>query len=169
MFSIIIDQLRFKKLHIGEYDRISMMVAWVWMVLIGMVVNSDILLYDKDFFAFGVSVILQTIGIYIAYLVMVWWLKKQTYYDGNGNLWGLVVTASTVDMVTPLIALSHPIVMVIFAVVSFAVFYNALKNGLNLEAKATVITILVVTVFVLILGALAGAIAAIVGLPIEQM
>jgi len=169
MFSIIIDQLRFRKLHIGEYDRISMMVAWVWMVLIGMVVNSDILLYDKNLFVFGVSVILQTIGIYIAYLIMVWWLKKQAYYDGNGNLWGLVVTASTVDMATPFITLSHPIVMVIFAVASFAVFYNALKSGLNLEAKATVITILVVTVFVLILGALAGAIAAIVGLPIEQM
>ena len=169
MFSIIIDQLRFKKLHIGEYDRISMMVAWVWMVLIGMVMNSDILLYDKIFFAFGISVILQTIGIYIAYLIMVWWLKRQAYYDGNGNLWGLVVTASTIDMATPLIALSHPIIMVIFAVVSFAVFYNALKSGLNLEAKATVITILVVTVFVLILGALAGMIAAIGGLPIEQI
>jgi len=169
MFSIIIDQLRFKKLHIGEYDRISTIVAWVWMVLIGMVMNSDILLYDKIFFAFGISVILQTIGIYIAYLIMVWWLKRQAYYDGNGNLWGLVVTASTVDMATPLIALSHSIIMVIFAVVSFAVFYNALKSGLNLEAKATVITILVVTVFVLILGALAGMIAAIGGLPIGQI
>jgi len=169
MFSIIIDQLRFKKLSISEYDRISMMVAWVWMVLIGMVMNSDILLYDKNIFAFGISVILQTTGIYIAYLIMVWWLKKQAYYDGNGNLWGLVVTASTVDMATPLITLSHPIIMVIFAVASFAVFYNALKSGLNLEAKATVIAILVVTVFVLILGALAGAIVAIGGLPIEQM
>lgn len=169
MFSIIIDQLRFRKLPIGEYDRISTIVAWAWMVLIGMGMNGDILLYEKNLFAFGVSVILQTIGIYIAYLIMVWWLKKQAYYDGNGNLWGLVVTASTVDMAAPFIALSHPIVMVIFAVASFAVFYNALKSGLNLEVKATVIAILVVTVFVLILGALAGMIAAIIGLPIEQM
>ncbi|DAB30650.1 MAG TPA: hypothetical protein CFH84_02960 [Sulfurimonas sp. UBA12504] len=88
MFSIIVDQLRFKKLPISSYDGISTGMAWMWMVLIGAVVNSDILFYSKDVLAFGIAVILQTLGVYVAYLIMVWWLKRQGHFDGNGNPYG---------------------------------------------------------------------------------
>lgn len=169
MFSIIIDQLKFNKLPIAEYTRISTVTAWVWMVLIGIVVNSDILLYGKDVFAFGIAVVLQTLGVYIAYLIMVWWLKKQDHFDGNGNLWGLVATASTIDIIAPFVVMVHPMAMAVFVVASFAVFYNALKSGLSLGTKSTVIAILVVTISVVLLSMLVGAIVAMSGLQIPRM
>jgi hypothetical protein len=167
MFSIIVNQLRFKKLPISEYESISAGMAWMWMVLIGIVMNSDVLLYDRNAFAaFGVAVIFQTLGVYSAYLIMVWWLKKQDHFDGNGNLWGLIATASTIDIVVPFVAMLHPIAMVVFAIASFFVFYNALKSGLSLGTKSTVIAILVVTGSVVLLSILFGVIVAMSGLPI---
>jgi hypothetical protein len=170
MFSIIVDQLRFKKLPISEYESISAGMAWMWMVLIGIVMNSDILIYDRNgFAAFGVAVIFQTLGVYVAYLIMAWWLKKQSHFDGNGNLWGLVATASTIDMIAPFVVMVHPMGMAVFAIASLAVFYNALKSGLKLGTKSAVIAILVVTISAVLLSILVGVIIAMSGLPIPGM
>lgn len=170
MFSIIVDQLRFKKLPLSEYESISTGMAWMWMVLIGIVMNSDILIYDRNgFAAFGVAVIFQTLGVYAAYLIMAWWLKKQNHFDGNGNLWGLVATASTIDMIAPFVVMVHPMAMAVFAIASLAVFYNALKSGLRLGTKSTVIAILVVTISAVLLSILVGVIIAMSGLPIPEM
>lgn len=166
MFSIIVDQLRFKKLPIGSYDGVSTGMAWMWMVLIGIVMNSDILLYGKEIFAFGIAVVLQTLGVYVAYLIMIWWLKRRGHFDGNGNLWGLIATASTIDIIAPFVAMVHPMAMIAFAIASFSVFYNALKSGLSLGAKSTVIAILVVTGSVILLSILVGVLAGMSGLPI---
>lgn len=169
MFSIIVDQLRFKKLPISEYESIPTWMAWIWMVLIGVVINSEILFYGRDAFAFGVAVVFQTLGVYVAFLIMAWWLKKQGLFDGNGNLWGLIATASTIDIVVPFVAMLHPIAMVVFAIASFSVFYNALKSGLSLGTKSTVIAILVVTISAVLLSMLVGVIVAMSGLPILGM
>ena len=166
MFSIIVDQLRFKKLPISDYAGISSVMAWVWMVLIGVVINSDILLYGKDIVAFGIAVVLQTLGVYAAYLIMAWWLKKQGHFDGNGNLWGLFATASTIDVIAPFVTMVHPMAMVIFVIASFSVFFNALKSGLSLGTKSTVIAILVVTISAVFLSMLVGVIIAMSGLPV---
>lgn len=167
MFSIIVDQLRFKKLPIGSYDRISTMLSWIWMVLIGAVVNSVILIHEKNILMFVVTVVVQIIEIYIAYLVMAWWLHKKVY-GGIGNLWGLVATASSIDIIVPFVALIHPIGLAVFGVVSLAVFFNALKNGLDLTVKTTLVSIIIVMVSVIVLSVLIGIIAAIAGVQMPE-
>jgi hypothetical protein len=169
MFQIIIDQLRFKKIPIGSYDGISSQAAWILMVLISIVGNGDILIHEKNIIFFVVPVILQLISIYIAYLIMVWWFKKKGYFDGNGNVWGLFATASSIDIIAPFVAMIHPLVFVVFIIFSMAIFFNALKSGFDLSVKSTIVAIVVVTVSAIILSFAGIILAKMVGVSIPPM
>ncbi|DAB30649.1 MAG TPA: hypothetical protein CFH84_02955 [Sulfurimonas sp. UBA12504] len=54
--------------------------------------------------------------------------------------------------------------MIAFAIASFSVFYNALKSGLSLGIKSTVIAILVVTGSAILLSMLVGVLVGMSGL-----
>jgi hypothetical protein len=172
MTAVIVNQLKLRDVPISAYAEISSQKAWFWMALIIAVMNIGVLMQGEAFIYLG-SIMIMLVGIYIGCRIVGWWLASRGYYDGSGNLWGLFVTASTIDMASPLFAMIHPGVSILGMLYSLAIFANALKSGLGLSDRATlvalVLPILSALAVIFVAGVLFGFIAAAAGLPMPEM
>ncbi len=166
MLSIILFQLSLKPVPISRYDLASTWLVWSIFVALCIASNINMLATGASIPALIVMTLITSISIYTAYRILFWWLARQGFWDGKGNLFALIVTSSLVDLLFPIAMYFGLIPVVILGLFSFSIFFQAIRNGFLLSFWQTMSAIGIATVGATAAGMVLSALAGIFGLTI---
>lgn len=166
MPQLILSQLLLKPIKIESYDKVSKLLLWSIFFIFSIVINIDMLTFGAPLPIFIIMIFIAGISIYSAYIVLSWWLVKQKQWDGKGNLFALIMSASVVDLLFPIVVPFGFIAIVIVSTLSFAVFFQAIRTGFSLTFWQTMNAISISTLSVIVVGIVLMTIANTLGIAI---
>jgi hypothetical protein len=153
MFSIIIDQLRFKKLPMVEYNKVSSLGMWSLFALIAVSVGY---MPESSVEFWILNTIMSAVSVFLGYKFLGFLLKKRELWDGTGNLFGLFVTSSAIDVLAVPSFLVHPALGMILFILSLFVGVNAFKGALDIKLSRIIVVFVMTFVVVMVLGIIVG-------------
>jgi len=173
MFKIILDQIAFRKIDISEYAKLSS--AGVWLLFLFVSISTSYT-PETTLGYWALSSIFGALGVYVMYLFLAFWFKKRGLWDGNGNMFGLFITSSAIDILFIPALMIHPALAGLFFIISLTIGINAIRGALNIKISQTLIAILIgliVAVIVMIpLSIIMEIIAPVLGIelpPVPEM
>lgn len=166
MLSIFLSQLSLKPAPISRYDLASTRLVWSIFVALCIASNINMLASGASILALIAMTLITSVSIYTAYKTLFWWLVRQGFWDGKGNLFALIVTSSLVDLLFPIVMYFGLIPVVILGLFSFSIFFQAIRNGFLLSFWQTMGAIGIATIGATVAGMILAALAGIFGLTI---
>ncbi|TQV63341.1 MAG: hypothetical protein FNT15_04050 [Sulfurovum sp.] len=170
MFKIILDQIAFRKIGMGEYDKLSSTGVWVLFLLVSVATSYTV---GASLGLWTLNAIFGALIAYVIYRFLAFWFKKRGLWNGNGNILGLMITSSAIDILMIPALMTHPALAGLLFVISLAIAVNALKCALNISISQILIAFfiaLIVAVIVMIpLSFLMQIIAPAIGIELPPM
>ncbi|KIM05137.1 MAG: hypothetical protein KN64_05025 [Sulfurovum sp. AS07-7] len=143
MFKIILDQIAFKKIGMSEYDKLSFIQVWVLFALISIATSY---IAGGSLGLWALNAVFGALTVYAIYMFLAFWFKKRDLWNGNGNILGLMITSSAIDILYIPAFLIHPALAGLLFVFSFAIAVNALKGALNISISQVLIAFLMASI-----------------------
>lgn len=137
MSQLIFLQLLLKPVKIDRYNSVSKCSSWSLFCIFAIISNIDMLTFGATLSAFVVMILIAAISMYSAYIIMRWWMVRQKYWDGKGNLFALIMSASIIDLLFPVVIPFGFIATVMIGIFSFIVFFKAVYSGFSLSLWQT--------------------------------
>jgi hypothetical protein len=140
MYKIILDQIAFRKIDMSEYDKLASLGVWILFLLVSIATSYRV---EASLGLWALEAIFGALVVYGLYLFLAFWFKKRGLWDGNGNILGLMITSSAIDLLFIPTVMIHPVLAGLFFLFSIAIAVNALKGALNIKISQILIAFLI--------------------------
>ncbi len=148
MYKIILDQIAFKKINMSEYDKLSSLEMWILFFLVSVATSYS---EEASLGLWALNTIFGAFVVYGIYLFLAFWFKRRGLWDGNGNILGLMITSSAMDILVAPAMMIHPILVGLLFLLSVAISVNALKGALDISISQILIVFLITLVVAFII------------------